>query len=210
MVDEIEKKKFSINLKRTAKFFVALVLINFLVFGLICNSGIFDSYQMDPGHRLLFIYTNMWNFDTNLFFYPKGLKLPIFLDFFIGVASTEDNIYSKIPAATAIFILLAIGVGQGYKEDFMVYSIKNNLWMTPFIVLLSIIWSAILYSGQKTIFTIIGEYFLNIHGYLNIIVIAILYTGAGVLGGILKSNKYQKNHRITPVAENTETSESTI
>ncbi len=200
MVDENKKKKFSIDFVRASKFIVALLLINFLVLGFICNSGIQDSYQMDPGARLLFIYTNIWNWDTNLFLSPKGIKLPLVFDFFIGTADNSDNIESKFPGAFAIVILLLIGVYQGYKEDFMVYSIKNNLWMTPFIVLSSLIWSVVAYTGIKSVFQILGEYFLSIHGYLNIIVIAILYTGAGVVGGILKSRQYIKGHSTTAMS----------
>ena len=209
MVDEKIKKKFSIDFARAAKFLIALLLINFLVIGYICNSGIKDSYQMDPGERLLFIYTNFWNWDTNLFFSPKGIKLPVVLDFFIGTASNNDAIESKMPGALAIVFLFLIGMYQGHKEDFMVYSIKNTLWMTPFIVLSTFIWYAIAYNGIKSIFEMLGEYFLSIHGYLNIIVIAILYTGAGVVGGILKSNQYVKSHIVTAMSSTeTMTSES--
>ena len=193
MVEENEKKKILINFKRSAKFFVAFALINFLFFGLICNSGVYSTYQMDPGQRLLFVYRNLWNFDTNLYFYPQGLKLPAFLDFFIGVAYESDNITSKIPGATAMIILILIGIYQGYKEDFMVYSIKNTFWMTPFIVFLSIFWSAITYGAQRNFFQLLGDYFLNVQGYINIVVIAILYTGSGIIGGILKNLNYQKN-----------------
>ncbi|UYP44438.1 hypothetical protein NEF87_000723 [Candidatus Lokiarchaeum ossiferum] len=196
MVEETEKKKFSIDFKRITKFVVAFLLINFLFFGWICNTGLYDSIQLDPNYimnlmeteyirepRLLFVYTNLWDF-TNTFT-PMGIHLPPVVDF-----------VEYLPGAFSILILFFIGIYQGYQEDFMVYSIKNNFWMVPFIVLLSWIWSAVVYVGTRNIFQIIGDYFSSYHGYLNIIFLVIWYTSAGIVGGILKSYFYQKAHAV--------------
>lgn len=178
-VEEKKKKRINIQWMRGGNFFIGVLLIFFFFFGFICNSG--DMFkQQDPGNKLLFVYTAFINTDT---LNPKGLYLPGFLDW----------VY-LIPLWTSIFIFFGIGVHQAYKEDFLVYAIKNNILMVIFIIILSWIWYSWLYS--TLIFTVVWWYFTSIHGYFNIFVLLLLYVGAGILGGYLKINKYQKEHQL--------------
>jgi hypothetical protein len=178
-VEEKKKKKLNIKWMQGANLFVGFLLIFFFFFGFICNSG--DMFkQQDPGNKLLFVYSAFVNTDT---FTPEGLYLPGFLEW----------IY-LIPLWTSIFIFIGIGVYQAYKEDFLVYAIKNNIIMVVIIIVTSWIWYAWLYS--TLIFEVIWWYFTSIHGYINIFVILFLYVGAGILGGYLKIKKYQKEHQL--------------
>jgi len=178
-VKEKKKKKFNIPWMKSANLFVGMFLIFFFFFGFICNSG--EQFkQQDPGNKLLFVYTAFINTDT---FNPLGLYMPEFLDW----------IY-LIPLWTSIFIFFGIGVYQAYREDFLVYAIKNNIIIVVFIIVLSWIWYSWLYSAL--IFKVIWWYFTSFHGYLNIFVLMFVYVGAGILGGYLKIRKYQKEHRM--------------
>jgi len=178
-VKEKKKKKFNIPFMKSANLFVGMFLIFFFFFGFICNSG--EQFkQQDPGNKLLFVYTAFINIDK---FNPLGLYLPGVLDW----------VY-LIPLWTSIFVFFGIGVYQAYREDFLVYAIKNNIIMVVFIIVLSWIWYSWLYSAL--IFKVIWWYFTSIHGYFNIFVLLFVYVGAGLLGGYLKIRKYLKEHQI--------------
>jgi len=178
-VEQKKKKKFNIKWMKGGNMFIGFMLIFFFFFGFICNTG--DQFkQQDPGNKLLFVYTAFVSIDK---FNPLGLYLPGFLEW----------VY-LFPLWLSVFIFFGIGVYQAYREDFLVYSIKNNIIMVVIIIVLSWIWYSWLYS--TFIFTVIWWYFTSIHGYLNILVLLFLYVGAGILGGYLKINKYQKEHQL--------------
>ena len=174
-----KKKKINIKWSKAGNFFVGFFLIYFFFFGFICNSGN-SLEQQDPENKLLFVYTAFLSTDKlNLL----GIYLPVWLEWL-----------NLIPTWTTIFILFGIGVYQAYREDFLVYSIKNNLLMIPLIILLSWIWYSIDY--RVSIFYVIWWYFTSLHGYLNILVLLFIYGTAGILGGYLRIYKYQKDHQI--------------
>jgi len=178
-LEEKKKKKINIKWKELEHLFVGFSLIFFFFFGFICNTGD-PAKQQDPENKLLFVYTAFINTDK---FNPLGLYLPNWLDWI-----------ELIPLWTSLFILFAIGVYQAYREDFLIYAIKNNIIMVAIIIIMSWIWYSWLYSAL--IFKVIWWYFTSIHGYLNIFVILFVYVGAGIFGGWLKIHKYQKEHQL--------------
>ena len=178
-LEQKKKKKINIKWMEAENLFVGFLLIFFFFFGFICNSGN-SPKQQDPENKLLFVYTAFINTDK---LNPLGLFLPVWLDW-----------VQIIPLWTSIFVVFAIGVYQAYREDFFVYAIKNNIIMVAIIIIMSWIWYAWLYS--VLIFKVIWWYFTSLHGYLNIFVLLFIYVGAGILGGWLKINKYQKEHQL--------------
>lgn len=173
------KKKKKIQWSKGEHFFIGYLMIFFLFFGIICNTGL-SGFQKDPGNKLLFVYTAFVSKDT---FYFDNLFLPGWLSFIFS-----------IPAWTSIFVFVGIGILQAYREDFLVYAIKNNILMVPLIIITSWIWYAINYS--TSIFKVIFWYFTSPHGYLNIIVLIFFYGLAGFVGGFLRIRKYEKEHGI--------------
>ena len=178
-VEQKKKKKLNIKWMEGANLLTGLLLIFFLFFGFICNSG--DQFkQQDPGNKLLFVYTAFVSTDT---FNPLGLYLPGFLAW----------IY-LFPLWLSVFIFFGIGVYQAYREDFLVYAIKNNIIMVVIIIIMSWFWYSWLYS--TFILQVILWYFTSIHGYINIFVLLFIYVGAGIFGGYLKIRKYEKEHQL--------------
>jgi hypothetical protein len=94
-------------------------------------------------------------------------------------------------------ILIATAIYVGYSQDFLIYAIKRNLWLVPITIGMSIFWNGIfevfyyrdfLRSGSfiYTIFLGLGRYFTSIQGYINLIVLLVIFVGGGLLGGYLK------------------------
>ena len=117
-----KKKKVPIKWKEMQNVLIGFMLLFFFFFGFLCNSGN-SARQQDPENKLLFIYTAFISTDT---LEPLGLYLPAFLDW-----------VEMIPLWTSIFIFFGIGVYQAKREDFLVFSIKNNIIMIPIIIVLS-------------------------------------------------------------------------
>lgn len=153
------------------KFILGLLLIHFLFFGYICNI-----FNKTPGDNLLFVY----------------------LSFFNSISWAS------------ILILFAIGVVQAFREDFLIYAIKNSIWTIPFIILMSWFWYMINYFNIPFLYNfwsidawgywfsqlqldfiglinLLGSYFTSINGYLNILVLGLVYISAGILGGYFKT-----------------------
>ncbi len=179
ILEPVKKKKRKIQWSKGEHFFIGFMLLYFFFFGFICNTGN-PAHQKDPGNKLLFVYTAFVSTDK------IGLD-----NFFLP---TWANFIYQIPAWTSLFIFIGIGIIQAYREDFLVYSIKNNLLMVPFIIVTSWIWYSINYGAL--IFSVIFWYFTSWHGYLNIIVLTFFYGLAGVFGGWLRIRKYEREHNI--------------
>ena len=169
-----------INFSDYIGFIAFYLIIYYLFFGFISNLGPAAELK-EPGDRLLFIY---WNFVTNLGMNWTGLYPPDYL-WWIWY----------IPGWLSFFILFGIGVAQAFREDFLVYAVKNNLMMVPLIIITSWIWYSINY--RANLFYVMGRYFSSYHGYINIIVIVSIYVGAGFLGGWLKT--YKNRYKVITV-----------
>lgn len=179
----LEKKerftKLKNRLQDAQNIIIGTLLIYIFFFGWIANCGtpdIQNNPQMYVPDKILFVYTNFFNFNPDYNFYPLALNLPKSFEFLLR----------QIPVGiTSLLILLVIGIIQSYRENFVVYSIKNNIWTVPSIILISWMWTSI--NANELFFTTIGRYFSNIDGYINILVILVVYIIAGVIGGWLKT-----------------------
>ncbi|MCF2140201.1 MAG: hypothetical protein K9W44_09135 [Candidatus Lokiarchaeota archaeon] len=177
----VKKRSFSLKINLTnnmVNIIIGLFLIYFLFFGWIVNCGIPDiqnNPQLYKPDHILFVYTNFFNFDPYYNFNPLSLNLPSFLNF----------VYHIPVGLTSLFILIFIGIYQSYRENFVVFAIKNNIWTVPFIIMISWIWTAI--NARELIFTTIGRYFSSWEGYVNLVVLLVVYTFAGVIGGWIRS-----------------------
>ncbi|MHA1893657.1 MAG: hypothetical protein ACTSX4_04060 [Candidatus Helarchaeota archaeon] len=182
----IEKKsnfltKIKMKLSLSQNIIVGVLLLYFIFFGWITNCGtpeIQNNPQDYPPDNILFVYATFFNFEDK--FHAWGLHIPELLEF----------IY-EIPVAASLIILILIGIYQSYRENFVVYGIKNNLWTVPFIILISWIWTSI--NAHELIFTTIGRYFSSYHGYLNLIVLIFVYCLAGFIGSWLKTVKQRRD-----------------
>ncbi|WP_457558602.1 hypothetical protein [Candidatus Harpocratesius sp.] len=177
----VKKRFFSLKINPTkdmVNIIVGVFLLYFLFFGWIANCGIPDilnnPHLYKPDH-ILFVYTNFLNFDPYYHFNPLSLNLPDFMKF----------VYRIPVGLTSLLIFIFIGIYQSYRENFVVYSIKNNIWTVPFIIIISWIWTAI--NARELIFTTIGRYFSSWEGYVNILVLLVVYTFAGVVGGWIRA-----------------------
>lgn len=167
--------KLRTKLGQAQNFIMGLLLIYFFFFGFIANCGTADAQNNPQNYapdNILFVYTSLFNFHD--FLRPWGITIPQFLTFMF-----------RIPCAASLIIFILIGIYQSYKEDFVVYGIKNNIWMVPFIILISWIWTAI--NARELILATIGRYFSSYHGYLNIIVLVLIYGASGVVGAWFKT-----------------------
>jgi len=107
---KVPKKRIIFEWKRISNIVIGFLLIYFLFFGFIVNTGS-NQQQVDPGIKMLYIYTAFFNTDT---FRLSGLVWPQFLSFIF-----------KTPCWVSIFIFFVIGILQSYREDFVVYAIKK-------------------------------------------------------------------------------------
>jgi len=207
---KIRKKRAKFDWKRSINFFLGLLLIYFLFFGFIINTGNYNQ-QKDPGIKILYVYTAFFNTDKLTIY---GIVWPNFIRFIF-----------KTPCWASIFILFLIGILQSYREDFVVYAIKNNIWMAPIIIVISWILYSIAYFGHPliaqaaaldianiwrlfaifgayiatffiTLAQTIGTYFTSIHALINILVLLVVYGSASLVGSALKSFFYQRAHPI--------------
>jgi len=155
------------------------MLLFFFFLGFICNSST-SHFQKDPGNKLLFMYTSFVSSDTLYFDNLEPTRWAIWIE--------------VIPLWLSIFIFVGIGIIQAYREDFLVYAVKNNLLMIPLLIVVSWIWYSINYN--TLIFIVIFWYFTSLHGYLNIIVLTFFYGLAGIFGGWLKIRKNERELQV--------------
>ncbi|MHA1583828.1 MAG: hypothetical protein ACTSWL_01115 [Promethearchaeota archaeon] len=159
------------------------LLLLFFFFGFIANTG--NAYrQQHPSNKLLFLYTMFVNFRPEDHLDVLGLYLP----------HTIQNIVTIFPAAFSLIILILIGINQGYREDFLIQSVKKAFWTVPGIIGISWVLFAVTY--RMNFLLVLSNYFLNIHGYLNIVTLFLIYVLSGFFGGYLKIKKYRKKHRL--------------
>ncbi len=129
-------------------------------------------HEEEPNNYLLFVYLNIFN---------ESPKLePI------------------LPPMLCILVLFIIGIIQSYREDFLFYSIRYNIWTVLIVIPLSIFWYSINY--QISILEVIPLYFTSIHGYINIFVVELIYVSAGFVGAFLKSRKFDKMKQMSSLS----------
>lgn len=159
---------------------LGLFLLYFFFFGYVCNV-----YDKNPGDNLLFIFKS---------FFDPYVKTDIqeYVNLFVvGTGHVEYLKFElKYPISLGLLIFIGIGTLQGYRENFLVYSIKRNLWTIPFVILLSIIWHGI--NFQVDFYYALGEYFASGLGYLNLIILELIFVGSGIFGGFLKSLRFNR------------------
>ena len=156
-----------ISIVESAVFIITVILIYFFVYGYIANV-----YEKYPGDHLLFIYKAFFSNYT-----------------LVKYENIWDRELSYV-SYYSVFIFLAIMLLQGYKENFLVYALKNAIWVVPVMMILSWVWYAINY--QMNLFIVIGMYFSDIDGYINIVILLALSMGASLLGAYLKTLHYKK------------------
>jgi hypothetical protein len=177
-------------------FFVAYLLIYFLFFGFICNTGDLRDLK-EPGDKLLYVFTNFYSMEG---WNWAGLYPPEWMEWI-----------ETIPGFLSIFIFIFIGVIQAYREDFLFHAIRNSIFMPFLVILTSWMWYTINYSipGITTylpapddtipvnFLTVIARYFVSDGQFqwfsiLNFVILEVLYVGAGFLGGWLKIYRNRK------------------
>jgi apolipoprotein N-acyltransferase len=77
-------------------------------------------------------------------------------------------------------ILIGIVFFMVFRENFFEYGIKNSIWLTPIIIIMSWIWYWFLNGFD---ITLIGVYFIRIEGYITILSLL----GINLLTAILAS-----------------------
>lgn len=183
---------------RLGPFIFAWAVIYYLVFGILCN-------YYEKGFMQYTLVENLWvlrvvpeHTDNILFIYQNLWVTPFrFLNPLEGTMDINWGTWYIF----IIFLLVAMFVG--YKEDFLIYAVKRNLWLIPHVLILSIIWdgindAAIYRSFVRSgtfLFTIVmnvAEYFTSWHGYVNIAVLIVVFVGGGLLGGWLKIFRRQR------------------
>ncbi|MHA1729587.1 MAG: hypothetical protein ACTSWY_12795 [Promethearchaeota archaeon] len=181
---KIEQKSLEheegINFGRIVNFLLGLFLLYFFFFGYVCNT-----YDKTTGDNLLFIFKSF--FDP----YVKADYQEFVNMFIVGtgqVAYLQITFY--YPIWIGILIFVGIGVLQGYRENFLVYSIKNNIWTIPFVILLSMIWHTI--NFQYNFIIVLGYYFSSPLGYLNIVILEFIFVSSGIFGGFLKTIRFNR------------------
>lgn len=88
----------------------------------------------------------------------------------------------------SLVILIAIVFFMVMREDFFEYGVRNSLWLTPFIIIMSWIWYWFLNDLDVTF---IGQYFIRIESYLTILSILAINFLTAVVASIIKE-KYKK------------------
>jgi len=88
----------------------------------------------------------------------------------------------------SLVILIAIVFFMVIREDFFEYGVRNSLWLTPFIIIMSWIWYWFLNDLDVTF---IGQYFIRIESYLTILSILAINFLTAVVASIIKE-KYKK------------------
>jgi len=95
------------------------------------------------------------------------------------------NSYSFI----SLIILFAIVFLMVFREQFFEYGIRNNIWLTPFIIVESWIWY--IFINGFDLFPAIGRFFTSYEGYLTIFSLLSFNFFTAILAAIAKE-KYKK------------------
>lgn len=95
------------------------------------------------------------------------------------------NPYSFI----SLIILITIVFIMVFRENFFEYGLRNNIWLTPFIIVESWIWY--IFINGFDVLPAIGRFFISYEGYLTIFSLLSINFFTAVLAAITKE-KYKK------------------
>jgi hypothetical protein len=168
---------------------IGLAIIYYIIFGILSNyweKGLLDHRPLDD--NVLFIYRNLLNLPHQYY------------------ATLDRAWYNDFGTWYIFLIFLATAIYVGYSQDFLIYSVKRNMWMVPIIVVLSIFWNGLndvyyyrsFFRNGSFIYTIFmnaADYFTSIHGYINILVLFVFLVGGGLIGGYLKIVRRERLRR---------------
>jgi hypothetical protein len=169
---------------RLGAYLIGWAVIYFIVFGILSNH-----WEKTPGDNVLFVYQNFTNFKSTTYY-----------------DVVQQDTVTKFGTWYILLIFLAVAIFIGYKEDFLIYAVKRNIWLIPHVIILSIIWDGIndVYVYRTFVrtatwfFTIlmnIGEYFTRIEGYYNLLILFVVFVGGGLLGGWVKIFRRQRLYK---------------
>jgi hypothetical protein len=169
---------------RLGAYLIGWAVIYFIVFGILSNH-----WEKTPGDNVLFVYQNFTNFKSTTYY-----------------DIVQQETVTKFGTWYILLIFLAVAIFIGYKEDFLIYAVKRNIWLIPHVIILSIIWDGIndVYVYRTFVrtatwfFTIlmnIGEYFTRIEGYYNLLILFVVFVGGGLLGGWVKIFRRQRLYK---------------
>lgn len=169
---------------RLGAYLIGWAVIYFIVFGILSNY-----WEKTPGDNVLFVYQNFTNFKSTTYY-----------------DVVQQDTVTKFGTWYILLIFLAVAIFIGYKEDFLIYAVKRNIWLIPHVIILSIIWDGIndVYVYRTFVrtatwfFTIlmnIGEYFTRIEGYYNLLILFVVFVGGGLLGGWVKIFRRQRLYK---------------
>lgn len=169
---------------RLGAYLIGWAVIYYVVFGVLSNY-----WEKTPGDNVLFVYQNFNNFQTSTYY-----------------DIIKDQMVTKLGTWYILLIFILIAVYIGYKEDFLIYAVKRNIWLIPHVIILSIIWDGInnVYVYRTfvrtatwafTVFMNVGKYFTSIEGYINLIILFVIFAGGGLLGGWIKIFRRQRLYK---------------
>ena len=169
---------------RLGAYLIGWAVIYYIIFGILSNY-----WEKTPGDNVLFVYQNFTNFQTTNYY-----------------DVIQQEMVSKLGTWYILLIFIAVAVFVGYREDFLIYAVKRNIWLIPHVIILSIIWDGIndVYVYRTfvrtttwafCIFMNIGEYFTSIEGYINIAILFGIFVGGGLLGGWIKIFRRQRLYK---------------
>lgn len=169
---------------RLGAYLIGWAVIYFIVFGILSNH-----WEKTPGDNVLFVYQNFTNFKSTTYY-----------------DIIDQEMVTKFGTWYILLIFLAVAIFIGYKEDFLIYAVKRNIWLIPHVIILSIIWDGIndVYVYRTFVrtatwfFTIlmnVGEYFTRIEGYYNLLILFVVFVGGGLLGGWVKIFRRQRLYK---------------
>lgn len=169
---------------RLGAYLIGWAVIYFIIFGILSNY-----WEKTPGDNVLFVYQNFTNFKSTTYY-----------------DIIKQETVTKFGTWYILLIFLAVAIFIGYKEDFLIYAVKRNIWLIPHVIILSIIWDGIndVYVYRTFVrtatwfFTIlmnVGEYFTRIEGYYNLLILFVIFVAGGLLGGWIKIFKRQRLYK---------------
>lgn len=169
---------------RLGAYLIGWAVIYFIIFGILSNY-----WEKTPSDNVLFVYQNFTNFKSTTYY-----------------DIIKQETVTKFGTWYILLIFLAVAIFIGYKEDFLIYAVKRNIWLIPHVIILSIIWDGIndVYVYRTFVrtatwfFTIlmnVGEYFTRIEGYYNLLILFVIFVAGGLLGGWIKIFKRQRLYK---------------
>lgn len=136
---------------------------------------------------LLLIYFVFFGFICNIYLKDIGEELLFLYQILFNPATI-----------LSLFFLVAIVFVMTVREHFFEYALRNSIWLTPFIILMSWFWYWFL-NGFNLLF--IPLYFVRLEGYLTILSILAINFFTAVVASVIKEkyNRYiEKIKRIRP------------